>query len=301
MVLKFLTEASGSLTSAYLLKALKEAGHMSFASDINAKSVGRFLADDFIKMPEKNDPNLWEKTVSILVDCEINVVIPSLDETLLGWAKRKMELVNRGIHVVISEEGTIQTFQDKWLTYQFFSENGIPTPASSLEQRYPLVKPINGRGSCGVMVTSDLVSMEGMISQELVKGEEYTVDVFCDRNSKPVYILPRKRLGVMNGKSTGGIVANHSEIIKWVNKICKIIPFLGPINMQCFVCSDNSVKFIEVNPRIAGGMALAFAATENWINLIVDNLIYSKEINPKPVQYGMEMKRYYAEVFIPPS
>lgn len=301
MVLKFLTEASGSLTSAYLLKALKEAGHMSVASDINAKSVGRFLADDFIKMPEKNDPNLWEKTVSILVDCEIDVVIPSLDETLLGWAKRKMELVNRGIHVVISEEGTIQTFQDKWLTYQFFSENGIPTPASSLEQRYPLVKPINGRGSCGVMVTSDLVSMEGMISQELVKGEEYTVDVFCDRNSKPVYILPRKRLGVMNGKSTGGIVANHPEIIKWVNKICKIIPFLGPINMQCFVCSDNSVKFIEVNPRIAGGMALAFAATENWINLIVDNLIYSKEINPKPVQYGMEMKRYYAEVFIPPS
>ena len=73
-------------------------------------------------------------------------------------------------------------------------------------------------------------------------------------------------------------MVNHPQIIKWVKRICKQIPF-GPINIQCFICKDGSVKFVEINPRIAGGMALGFAATENWINLIVDHFIFGKKIN----------------------
>jgi carbamoyl-phosphate synthase large subunit len=53
-----------------------------------------------------------------------------------------------------------------------------------------------------------------------------------------------------------------------------------------------------VNPRIAGGMALGFAATENWIDLIVDNYINNKEVIAKPIQYGLRMTRYYSECFI---
>lgn len=298
MTLKILTEASGSLTSAYLIKAIQEAGFKCIASDINPECSGRILADDFILMPAKDDANLWGKIVPDLIQQQINVVIPSFDETLLGWAKRKKELMQQGIYVVLSEEPTIEIFQDKWLTYRFFSENGIPTPLTSLTQEYPLIKPRHGRGGYGVKVVTEKTNMAGMISQELVEGEEYTVDVFCDQKSRPVYIVPRKRLGVRDGKSTGGIVVNQVEIIRWVEKICHIISFIGPINMQCFLGKDGTIKFIEINPRIAGGMALGFAATENWVNLIVDHLINGKIIKPKPIKFGMKMMRYYAEVFL---
>ena len=63
--------------------------------------------------------------------------------------------------------------------------------------------------------------------------------------------------------------------------------------------SDGSVKFIEINPRIAGGTALGFASTESWITLIVNNIIGGEPIEPKLIQYGLEMRRYYAEIFIP--
>ncbi|MGV3136463.1 ATP-grasp domain-containing protein [Brevibacillus agri] len=297
-MLKILTEASGSMSAAYIIHAIQQAGHVAIASDIDPDCVGRYLATDFIRMPSKHDPNLWEKTLEKLVEHKVNVVIPSLDETLSGWAERQQQMAQVGIYTILSPVETVRTFQDKWKTYQFFIREGIPTPATSLEQTFALIKPRNGRGAVGVRVENSIVDMEGMISQEVVTGIEYTVDVFCDRESKPVYIVPRRREGVIQGKSTGGIVEKQPLIEEWVKKICRAIPFAGPVNMQCFLQENGEVQFIEINPRIAGGMALGFAATENWISLMVDHFINKKPITPKPIRYGLKMKRYYAEVFV---
>ncbi|VBB05538.1 atp-grasp fold duf201-type [Lucifera butyrica] len=298
---KILTEASGSMTAAYLIKAVQSAGCLAVASDIDENCAGRFLADDFLVMPAVHDPQLWEKITKALLAAHINVVIPSLDETLLAWAQQKERFRELGIYVMLSEPDTVRRFQDKWLAYNFFREIGVPTPATGLEQKYPLVKPRHGRGSQGIKITDNPIDMDGMISQELIEGEEYTVDVFCDRDAAPVYIIPRRRIAVKEGKSTGGQTVYNKEIIMWIRKICREIPFLGPVNFQCFVCADGSVRFIEINPRIAGGMALGFAASENWVKLMIHHFIQGEAIIPKPVQYGLEMRRYYAEVFIPSS
>ncbi len=300
-MMKILTEASGSLTSAYLIKSIQKAGHQAVASDITRDCFGRYLANDFILMPKANDSNLWGEVEELLIKHKIDVVIPSFDEMLIGWAERKEYFRQKGVTVICSEANTIRNFQDKWLTYQFFLKHGIPTPETSLKQKFSLVKPRFGRGGKGIRITRSVVSMEGSVSQEIVDGQEYTVDVLCGSDSQPIYIVPRIRQGVVDGKSTGGIVVYKPEIIDWVERICRNTPFKGPINIQCFLGNDD-INFIEINPRIAGGMALGFAATENWIPLLIDNFVYNKAItNVKPIQYGMMMRRYYAEVFIPPS
>ena len=295
---KILTEASGSLVSGYLINAIKDAGHIAIASDIDDQCVGRYLADDFVQMPSKHDPDLWPKVAAILTEHGIDVVIPSLDETLLGWAKNKPQFAERGVEVIISDPPVIETFVDKWLAYRFFVDNGIPTPATSLSQDYPLVKPRNGRGGQGVGVVHERIDMAGMLSQALLEGEEYTVDVLCDKASRPLYIVPRRRIGVKDGKSTQGVVVRHEKIIEVVGALCKAAQFIGPINVQCFCCNDGTVKVVEVNPRIAGGMALGFAATENWISVLCDKLTDGQVYQTKPIKYGLRMMRYYAEVFV---
>ena len=55
---RILTEASGSLTAGYLLRSVRDAGHVSVASDINPDCFGRALADDFMPMPRADDPGL---------------------------------------------------------------------------------------------------------------------------------------------------------------------------------------------------------------------------------------------------
>ncbi len=300
MFVRILTEASGSLVSAFLIRAIQAAKHTAIASDLDANNAGRFLADEFIKMPSKDDPLLWNKIAQIVKRHRIDVVIPSFDETLEGWAMRRDEWrIQLGVYIITSPPEAIHTFLDKWETYRFFMAEGIPTAATSLQQDYPLVKPRQGRGAKGVCIPGKEVDMEGMISQEVLSGQEYTLDVLCDRKSHPVYVVPRRRIKVVEGKTVTGLTERLPFLRRYVNKICKAARLEGPLNIQCFVDNKAGIRFTEVNPRIAGGMALGFAATENWISLLIRHFIQGNPLKAKPVKYGMRMYRYYAECFIP--
>ncbi len=295
--MRILTEASGSLVAGYLIKAIQDAGHEAVGSDIHHEHAGVKLADDFVLVPRKDDPLLWEKLLKLMIDSRVDVVIPSVDETLLGWAQRRDEFNNRGIQVIVSPAETVAICQDKWETYHFFKACGIPCPEASLEQDYPLVKPRFGRGSQGVGIPAGPVDMTGMLSQQVATGVEFTIDTFFDREGEPVYIVPRRRLGVQAGKSTAGIVQLHPGMEDCIRTMARHLRFTGPINFQCFLDGEQ-LSFIEINPRIAGGMALGFAATESWINMIVANLIEDRPVAPGPVRDGLKMVRYYAEYFI---
>ncbi len=92
--------------------------------------------------------------------------------------------------MVISDYNVVEICVNKWKTYQFFIENQIPTPQTSLKPEFELFKPISGRGSKGIYHKNNLPSdfqMEGYISQELVEGDEYTIDVLCDLESNQLY------------------------------------------------------------------------------------------------------------------
>ena len=295
--MRILTEASGSLTAAWLMRAIREAGHQPVGSDILDITPARCLADDFIRLPPADDPRLWEQTAELLRSHRIDLVIPSLDESLAGWAERREAFADAGTHILISAPETLAVCQDKWRTYQFFREQGIPTVATSREQRYPLVKPRVGRGGSGVRITDEPVDMTGMLSQELAAGFEVTVDALFDHRGEAVYIVPRRRIGVRDGKSTGGETFAHEGIERLVRRMGDALAFYGPINFQCFV-DGETIRFIEINPRIAGGMALGLAATENWIRVIVEHLLPRRAVTPVPVRYGLRMVRYYAECFI---
>lgn len=299
--MRIMIEASGSLVSGYLIKAIQEAGHTAVASDIDATNHGAVLADDFIKMPRVSATDLWQQTERLLKAHQVDMVIPSLDETLVGWAERREYFAALGVHVILSDEETIATFQDKWRTYEFFHRAGIPTPATSLTQDHWVVKPRLGRGGKGIYMGNASQDMTDMISQEFIKGTEYTCDCFFDRNGEAVYIVPRRRDSVVDGKSLKGITVRHDRIDALIRRIGSQITLRGPVNFQCIETAENELFFIECNPRIAGGMALGFAASENWISLIVSNLVRGENVAPKPIRYDLRMVRYYAECFIPAS
>ena len=297
--MNILIESSGSHVSSFMIKAIKDAGHRAIASDINPICVGRYLADGFVKFPESNSLQLWQIIGEIIDKESIDIVIPSFDGTLLGWSKGKyLDFCDHNCKVLISEPDVIDTFLDKWNAYQFFIKNNIPTPNTSLDGKYELIKPRRGKGGKGIFRINKDIDMTNNISQELIKGQEFTVDILCDKESNPLFIIPRKRLSIKDGKSTEGIVEDVKSIELLTRRICSLIKFRGPINMQCFIKDNGEISVIEINPRIAGGMALGFAATQNWIKLFVD-ILYDIPIKDlADVKYGLRMLRYYDEIFI---
>tara|TARA_B100001093_G_scaffold520294_1_gene614404 strand:- start:25422 stop:26318 length:897 start_codon:yes stop_codon:yes gene_type:complete len=298
--MNFLIEASGSLTSGYIIKAIKDSGNRVIGSDIYDFNHAKIMCDDFILMPKYNDKNLWKKISKLLDEYNIDIVLPSFDETLLGWSERVDFFKTKDIRVIISSVETIKTFQDKWIAFEFFKNLGILTPDTSLISEFEIIKPRVGRGGSGIFLNDfkSEIDMKNMISQEKITGQEYTVDCFFDVNGVPIYIIPRKRLNVIDGKSSKGIVVKNSKIENIIKKISSSIGFKGPINFQFFVTEKKEVFILEINTRIAGGMALGFAASENWIELIIQNFINQKKIDPKKIKYGLKMSRYYDEIFI---
>ena len=291
-------EAAGSLVSSSTMRNIQKAGYTVIGTDANPDSFGKYLCDEFYTVPAASDPSSRDYLRDLVREKKIDLVIPTLDEGMLAWSEMSEELKRNGTHVSVSDPETIEICEDKWLTYQKFIENRIPTPKTSLENIYPLVKPRNGRGGQGIRLNDKTVCMDGMISQELLVGKEYTTDVLCDRDGEPVYIVPRRRLTVREGKSTEGIVVKNEKIEEGIRSICKAIRFAGPVNIQCFELENGEIRFTEINPRLGGGTTLGMAATENWFPLIVDIFVNEKKVTAAhPVQYGLKMSRYYNEVF----
>ena len=298
---KILIEASGSPVSAFMIKAIQSSNNIAVASDISSDCAAKVLANEFCLFPREGDESMWEKVENSVLKKEIDIIIPSFDGMLLGWAERKEFFSKHGVKVMISPPETIETFSDKWNSALFFAKHDFPCASSSLNPIYPLVKPRFGRGSSGVFIEFDenkraAKFKSGDISQSILTGDEYTVDCLFDHNGRPIYIIPRKRFQIQNGKSMGGITVKNQIIEELIISLSKAIEFHGPINIQFFV-NGEEVNILEINPRIAGGMALGFAASENWVPRVVD-ICNSDNIDPINIKWSLKMYRAYEEFFV---
>ena len=294
---RVLIEASGGLTSGYIINNLRKCGATIIASDINPHNHSRLLCDEFVAMPSARSTGIREKLKDVVKANAIQLVVPSLDETLQDWAVLAEEN-DLNTKVSISPSKTIETFQDKWKAYEFFCNNGVSTPKTSLIAEYSLFKPRRGRGSSGIFQDEELVDIpEDYISQQFVNGVEYTIDCLFRNDGELVYCVPRKRLQIVSGKSVAGITENKKNIISEVLRISRLIKFSGMVNFQC-IENEAGLFFIEVNPRLAGGMALGIAATENWFELLIKNVVLDEKITASvSPTYPLKMYRYYNEVF----
>ncbi len=295
-----LVEGIGSMVFNTQLKYYKEMNWNIVGIDVDDKSAGFNNVSKSYIVPKYSDMNCFKIIEEIINKEEIDLVFPSVNEGLLEWSKRKRYFYDKyKTKVIISHETAINICFDKWNTYNFFVDSNIPTPKTSLSLECDLIKPRIGRGSAGIVYKdklSDNFSMEGKISQEIVTGDEYTIDILCDFNSKPIYIVPRKRLGVTTGLSVKGVTIYDEKIVHYCKIIVEKLKPIGIINIQCFKDGDN-ISFIEINPRIAGGSSLTFASTENWFKAI-ECFVQGKIYEPKEIIYGRYMFRTYEDVII---
>lgn len=299
--MKILVEGIGSMVFGSQLKYYRELDWELVGIDITGYSFGLYQVDRAFIVPKYDEEECWGKIEEILEKEKIKLVFPTVNEGLLNWSRHKEQYKRDfNTYVMISDENVIDVCVDKWKTYQFFKEIGIPTPTTSLSLDYELVKPRIGRGSAGISFKREIdaasFKMEGHISQEFIEGEEYTIDVLCDLNSKPIYIIPRKRLETESGVSVMGVTINDQEIIELTKVIIKELKPIGIINIQCFK-NEQGIKFIEINPRLAGGCSLSFASSDNWFSAV--ECFYKKiEYQSKEVIYNNCMFRYFNDLII---
>lgn len=259
-------------------KALKKEGSGKvIAVDINPLSIALMYADASFIVPRYKDPNFFSVIFRLCKKNKISLIIPTSDDELPLFAKKKEEFRKRGITVMVSHRKTIEICRDKLRFALFCKKHNLLTPKIYTEpyqkikkNQFPLfINDRFGKGSghaFKVDTKRELLSFLGYIKkpivQEYVGVKEYTIDLFSDFESNVISVVPRERILTFGGESYIGKTYKNDILITSAVRLANILKLVGHNTIQCFFDRKN-VKFIEVNPRYGGAANLSIAAGAN--------------------------------------
>ncbi len=248
------------------------------AVDSEQTAPALYVADSPILVPAVDHADYIPQLLELIKQHAVDALIPTTDTDLPKLSAARDDFEAAGCTALIAKPDVIRTCRDKTLTHDFLAGQGIDTPVTYTPAQvkrkrtleYPLlVKPRTGSASHHVHKIADAGELEyhlahvpDPIVQEFVDGVEHTLDVYVGLTGEARCVVPRRRLQVRGGEVSKGMTVKDDEIMQ-VGK--RVVDVLGPsqrgvVTLQCIVTADRRIRFIEINPRVGGGMPLAIAA-----------------------------------------
>lgn len=294
-----------------LIQAFRQA---ALRIGMNLKIYGADMTDtapalvycDFIKIIcGMKDENYIPQLLEICTKDEIDLLIPTIDTDLLILSKNKVLFEEIDTKVMISSPEMIGICRDKRFTSDFFESCGVLAPHTydDVEQYtdvYPcFIKPKDGSSSINAYKVNDVNELqtyaeqvEDYIIQPFIDGKEYTVDVFCNFDGDPIYIVPRQRLAVRSGEVLKTKIDLDETIVKETKKIVKMFKPCGPMTVQLIRQKNtNQNYYIEINPRFGGGAPLSMKAGADSAEAVLrllkgETLGYNEQVICNKAEYS---------------
>lgn len=131
----------------------------------------------------------------------------------------------------------------------------------------------------------------GLDVQELLTGEEFTVDCLGDREGRLLVHHARRRSLIGRGISLGAESVEDPEIDAAVERIARVLQVAGPWFVQFKRAADGSLRLLEANARVGGSMTLTRLAGVNIPQLAV-HLALGDEVRVPMRRKGYRMVRW---------
>lgn len=316
-MLTILRTGVGSPASISTIKSLQKEGVRVVGIDVQQDAVGFYFCDVSYQVPMAEDPHYIKRVLEICEMEKVNAILPAVDEELVALTKHRDSFEEKDIFLIAPSYEVAKICFDKWLTYKFFVQHGFQTPKTidafdaDLDTiTFPqIIKPRCGRGSKGIYYVSSFQELgffrnrvNSPLLQEYLDGKEHTIDILSDLEGRILTVVPRERIKAINGISNKGRTVYNKEMIEHAKKIAMELKLIGPSNIQCFLSANGDIKFTEINPRLAGSIALSEAAGAKIIHNLVKLLKGEKVevgVSDKCEQFeeGVLMLRFWEEMF----
>ena len=133
--------------------------------------------------------------------------------------------------------------------------------------------------------------------QEQCRGEEFSIDVFCDLGGRCLNAIPRTMIQSKGGESIKGRSIRDWELIEHGRVVAETIGIRGPANIQCFREPDGSLPVTDVNPRFGGAFPLPLAAGCRYPALAIA-LARGEQPEPRLGEFreGVVMTRFFSDL-----
>ena len=133
--------------------------------------------------------------------------------------------------------------------------------------------------------------------QQVCRGEEFSIDVFCDLDGRCLGAVPRTMIESKGGESIRGMTIKDGELIEHACHVAETLGIVGPANIQCFREADGSLPVTDVNPRFGGAFPLPLAAGSRYPELA---LALARGERPEPLlgefRAGVVMTRFFSDL-----
>lgn len=245
-----------------------------YGADMAGTAPALAYCDYTRKVVAMRDPGYIQNLLDVCSADRIDLLIPTIDTDLLVLSENKEKFEAIGTRVMISAPEMIGICRDKNKTAQFFLDCGLSAPVTVNDWReyksgYPaFIKPKDGSSSINAFKVENAEELEvyaaqidEYIVQPFVSGREYTIDIFCDWDGKPVSIVPRERVQVRAGEVLKTQIVLDEVMIEEGRRLCECFKPCGPMTVQLIRDKQSGRDYyIEINPRFGGGAPLSMKA-----------------------------------------
>lgn len=288
------------------------AGAFTVAVDANPLAPALYHAHRHRLVPRIHDPAYVPTLAEIVRESDVRLIVPlaDLDQLLLARNRGRFD----GALVLLPDAGVVETVGDKYLAHRRFLELGIPSPPTWLPDELPdslpfpvLVKAREGFGSRHIYRARNRAELDHFLAytpapsivQQCLQGEEFSIDVFCDLESRCLNAIPRTMIESKGGESIKGRTIKDWELIEHGRRVAESLRLVGPANIQCFREPDGSLPVTDVNPRFGGAFPLPRAAGSRYPELA---LALASGERPEPrlgeFREGILMTRFFSHLVL---
>jgi carbamoyl-phosphate synthase large subunit len=295
-----------------IVTAFREAGATTVAADVDQLAPALYHADHRALVPRIDDPFYIDALRNLVELHEVRLIVPLTDLDHLALAQARESL--GGAVVLVPGIETIERCSDKYRAHEFFEEQGIGSPPTWLPTELPehirfpvLVKARNGFGSRHIYRADNQAELDFFLRyttadsmvQAVCHGVEFSIDVFCDLDSRCLAAVPRTMIESKGGESIKGMTIKDADLIAFGVQVSEALRIIGPANVQCFREPDGELQVTDVNPRFGGGFPLPTAAGSRYPELALA-LAAGEQPDARLGDFreGVVMTRFFSEVIL---
>jgi carbamoyl-phosphate synthase large subunit len=282
----------------YFRQAVAPEGKVIATNSI-AETTGMQAADIACVVPEAGNADFVDTLVEVCRQHRVGLLFSLHDWEAPFIAKAAERFHAIGVRLGISSPAVLDLCLDKMKTYQFCQSHGIPSPMTFSNQadalaavnsgrlQFPLmVKARYGQGSLALHevhsadelaaacllteaevkryadngLSSDLTS--ALVIQELVRGEEYGLDVINDFEGRFRACLAKKKLGMRAGETDAAVSVDEPMLSQMGERIGISLGHTAMLDADVIVRGGKPL-LVELNPRFGGHYPFGHTAGAN--------------------------------------
>ncbi|MGI6386011.1 MAG: ATP-grasp domain-containing protein [Desulfomonilia bacterium] len=271
----------------YFQQALGGRG-LVIATNSHTHATGMLAADRAAVVPPAGSEDFIEQLLDVCRHYEVGLLCSLHDWESPFIARACNRFRQLGTKVAVSDPSVLDTCLDKYAFWEFGMREGIRVPKTALgldsalqyiadgTLDFPLVvKPRYGQGSIAVetvftedelhssfllakgkisrMESNGLLrsSLEDLIVQEYVQGQEYGLDVVNDLNGKFAACFVKRKLAMRSGETDAAETVADPVLESFGRFIGERLIHTGMLDVDVIV-GRNGPCLLEANPRFGG-------------------------------------------------